>query len=154
MPAPDVTLIGTPPVTPLQRAEELKEQGNAAFMANDLMGAKRSYGEAILAYPVMDAVYSNRAAVHLKEAAWGDLVRDCTTVLELDPPSDRKFKAHLRRAHGRLQLGDVAGAQTDLRVCYIKSKKCPDLPHAISSHVVHDHSATFYFGTLGQKSSF
>lgn len=108
---------GDPPVTPQQASDDLRQQGNCAFKANRMEEAKTLYSKSIAAYPMGDAAYGNRAMVLLSQKRYSQAVTDCTTVLQLDPPPARKFKALYRRAEARFKMGDIEGSLRDCKVC-------------------------------------
>jgi hypothetical protein len=106
---------GDAPATPRQKSEELKEAGNSAFKQKDFDLAKKCYDQAIAAYPAADAPYLNRARLQLDQN-FASCIQDCTTVLQLHPPRNRKLKAYLRRGNARLKMGDLDGASQDCQV--------------------------------------
>uniref|UniRef100_S4RXP9 Sperm associated antigen 1 n=1 Tax=Petromyzon marinus TaxID=7757 RepID=S4RXP9_PETMA len=66
------------------RAEKEKEKGNDAFRAGDFAEALAYYNRSIALLPSA-ACYNNRALAHIKRATWDDALRDCDTVLGLEP---------------------------------------------------------------------
>ncbi|XP_061410062.1 sperm-associated antigen 1 [Lethenteron reissneri] len=92
------------------RAEKEKEKGNDAFRAGDFAEALAYYTRSIAALPTA-ACYNNRALAHIKRAAWDDALRDCNTVLGLEP---NNIKALLRRALVHRERGRDASARSDL----------------------------------------
>merc|ERR1712232_456164 len=74
----------------LERAQELRLQGNDYFKAGKLYDAREAYSEAIYFMPATNKkekaiLYSNRAACLQKLARWDDVVSDCKLAVDLDP---------------------------------------------------------------------
>ncbi|XP_078711921.1 sperm-associated antigen 1 [Lampetra fluviatilis] len=92
------------------RAEKEKQKGNDAFRAGDFAEALAYYTRSIAALPTA-ACYNNRALAHIKRATWDDALRDCNTVLGLEP---NNIKALLRRALVYRERGRDASARSDL----------------------------------------
>ncbi|KAL0960856.1 hypothetical protein HGRIS_005872 [Hohenbuehelia grisea] len=94
----------------VQKAQQAKEKGNAAFKVGDYLSAIGHYTTAIINNRD-DATYPlNRAAAYLKLGKNQDAERDCTTALELIP---RNAKALFRRGQARFGTGKLYEAQTD-----------------------------------------
>ena len=92
-------------------AERVKEAANALFRSGDLRGALAGFTEA-LGLHKSAALYSNRAATHLKMGNAQAAEDDCTEALRCD-----KFfvKAYHRRATARKELGKLTEALEDLQ---------------------------------------
>jgi tetratricopeptide (TPR) repeat protein len=108
--------------TNLNRAEQLKEEGNKLFKEGNLTGAKEKYTEALSHIPMQIAadlperneklllvLYSNRALCHLKLGDFDECIRDATRSIN----KDFSFKAHYRRAKAFASLGRVVEAIND-----------------------------------------
>lgn len=101
-----------------KRALELKEQGNAAFKAQQYWDAIELYSDALDYAPESEdflankAVFlNNRAACFLQLEQLEDVVEDCTDALAHDP---RYVKAYMRRAKAHERLEDHDSALADL----------------------------------------
>lgn len=114
--------LGPPPKSPQERAGELKNAGNEAFKAHNLVRADHLYTEAIDACPNLDAPYCNRSMVRLKQGDWLGVVNDCSTALALGPPTDRAFKMFLRRAQALVHLQAPERAVKDCRVRHLPAQ--------------------------------
>ncbi|KAE8214668.1 hypothetical protein CF327_g1949 [Tilletia walkeri] len=95
-----------------KRALELKDKGNAKFIAGLFSEAKDLYAEALVLDESAPALWSNRAACELKLEQHGLAIEDASKAIELDP----KFsKAYFRRASGYLAILKPKNALPDLR---------------------------------------
>eukprot|EP01062_Namystynia_karyoxenos_P003360 TRINITY_DN111_c0_g1_i2.p1 TRINITY_DN111_c0_g1~~TRINITY_DN111_c0_g1_i2.p1 ORF type:complete len:509 (+),score=198.30 TRINITY_DN111_c0_g1_i2:97-1527(+) len=88
-------------------AQELKEQGNAAFRKKDYAEAVELYSSAIELDADNYTLYSNRAAAFLHLLRHKEADADCDKVLELHP---KCVKAHGRKAKASWLAGDLAEA--------------------------------------------
>jgi hypothetical protein len=115
----------------LAEGEKAKASGNSYFQGGDLFQAIEEYkradeflrdlgtkeGEPVeeADQPKVNAlkvaVYSNMAAVHLKQKDWGEAVLRATSVLNIEPTN---AKALYRRGTGRANAGLLSEAKTDL----------------------------------------
>ena len=94
----------------MDKANKLKDQGNAQFKAGNLVQAIELYTQAINTCP--DAVfYSNRAACYFSLKKYKEVISDCQLALEIDPEF---VKAYFRSALSYIKLGDLETAQTQL----------------------------------------
>jgi len=76
------------------KAEAAREKGNEFFKADRMAEAKEQYDDAIKRNPTEAKLYSNRAAVLQKLAAYPDALKDLEECIKLDP----KFvKAYSRK---------------------------------------------------------
>merc|ERR1712060_927105 len=80
------------------KAEEHRENGNAAFKENNWAEAKKEYDEALKRNPTDAKLCSNRAAALTKLLAYPDALRDLDECIKLDPTFvkaySRKGAAH------------------------------------------------------------
>lgn len=101
----------------LEKAEDLKKQGNDFYAASDNNAAAAKYSQALDTAPLSPltathrAVYlSNRAAVHLKTGKNEEAIVDCSEALELDPGY---VKALWRRSTAYEAIDDLERAYGD-----------------------------------------
>lgn len=92
--------------TPDEVASNFKKQGNEYFMAKRYTDARAFYTQAIDAYPtdsvLKETLLINRAACNLAMENYGQVLRDCSAALGLNPGS---VKAFFRSAKALLSLG-------------------------------------------------
>lgn len=106
-------------------AEAEKTLGNAAFKAKDYHGAIAYYSKGLEHRKDLKSLYTNRAAAHLQLSQWKEAVADCDTALDIfELLEDGKIrgaekgvvlKAYSRRAGAKRELGELEGAQQDLK---------------------------------------
>ncbi|KAK0555476.1 Palmitoyl-protein thioesterase 1 [Tilletia horrida] len=95
-----------------KRALEMKDKGNAKFVAGLFEEAKDLYAEAIVLDDSVPAFWSNRAACELKLEQHGLAIEDASRAIQLDA----KFsKAYFRRASGYLAILKPKDALPDLK---------------------------------------
>ncbi|XP_064621063.1 dynein axonemal assembly factor 4-like [Lineus longissimus] len=87
----------------------LRDKGNSFFKAGDFQAAINAYSHAIRLDSKMPALFSNRAACHLKIGNMFKCIEDCSKSLELlTPPVPQnaasRCKAHIRRGTAFCQL--------------------------------------------------
>ena len=93
-----------------------RELGNAAFQSGRYLQAIELYTSAIEVGPPTAALFSNRAAAHLKCESYGSALSDADMAVRLDP----KFvKGYYRRGSTLLAMGKVIEAKDD----FLKLKK-------------------------------
>ncbi|XP_049901721.1 sperm-associated antigen 1 [Epinephelus moara] len=93
-------------------ANREKDKGNEAFRANDYEEAVAYYSRSLSIIPTVVA-YNNRAQAEINLKHWHNAMRDCLSVLELEPAN---MKALLRRATVYNHMGNFQMAAEDLRV--------------------------------------
>ncbi|KAG2434445.1 hypothetical protein HYH02_012275 [Chlamydomonas schloesseri] len=108
-------------------AKQRKDKGNAFFKAGKLARAQSCWDRAVaavsydksfpdeakaIAKEVKRSCWLNLAALDLKKAHWKDAVRNCTSVLELEPAN---VKALYRRAQAHMGLADFFEAEQDVK---------------------------------------
>jgi len=71
--------------TEVERAVELKNQGNTAFAAHDWPTAIDFYTQAIELNPKEATFYANRAQANIKVEAHGYAIEDASKAIELKP---------------------------------------------------------------------
>ncbi|CAK0786989.1 hypothetical protein CVIRNUC_010205 [Coccomyxa viridis] len=99
----------------LSEAEQLKQDGNKLYAADDLEAAVAKYQEALRVAPEgakkqRAVYYANLAACHLRTKHFEDAVQDSNAALELEPDY---IKALLRRAAAYEELDDLEHALAD-----------------------------------------
>jgi len=103
----------------LNRQEEAKEKGNAAFKSGDNQGAVNHYTAGIEIDPeniqLGSTLFANRAAAYMKLKKFTEALADCNRALELN---DSYAKAYLRRGEVRMELGDYEDASRDFNRCH------------------------------------
>lgn len=105
-----------PMQTPLEKAVEWKNQGNASFRTGKFNDAIRSYDEAIKSCPLdnkqeLSTFYQNRAAAYEQLKKWSMVKADCTAALNLNPSY---AKALSRRAKANELLDDLRASLEDI----------------------------------------
>ncbi len=96
----------------LERAEALKNEGNALFQQERFALAVEKYNDAIELNPEVPAYYSNRAFCHLKLESYGLALADATVALELDKTF---VKAYYRRGSAYMALAKYKDALKDFK---------------------------------------
>jgi serine/threonine-protein phosphatase 5 len=84
-------------------------EGNAYFSAGRFTAAVDSYSRAIASAPSA-ALFSNRAAAHLKLESYGSAIEDAEAALRLDPTF---VKAYYRRGSAQMALSRLKLAKKD-----------------------------------------
>lgn len=88
-------------------AETLKEEGNAAFKANDFITAITKFTEALKLEPDNTSYYSNRSAAYLKKNDFDKALEDGKKCVELNPTWG---KGYSRQGSALFMKGDYPGA--------------------------------------------
>ncbi|XP_054637409.1 sperm-associated antigen 1 isoform X1 [Dunckerocampus dactyliophorus] len=91
-------------------AKREKDKGNEAFRVNDYEEAVAYYSRSLSIMPTV-AAYNNRAQAEIKLKRWTSAMKDCNSVLELEPCN---VKALLRRASVHNEMGNGQLAVEDL----------------------------------------
>ncbi|CAH9105772.1 unnamed protein product [Cuscuta epithymum] len=103
----------------LQRALELKEEGNKRFQAKDFVGALQQYENALKltpkTHPDIAVFHSNRAAclLQMKPVNYEAVISECTMALQVQPKFSR---ALLRRARAYEGIGKHDMAMQDVQM--------------------------------------
>ncbi|XP_005930231.1 sperm-associated antigen 1 isoform X1 [Haplochromis burtoni] len=92
-------------------ANREKDKGNEAFRAKDYEEAVTYYSRSLSIITTV-AAYNNRAQAEIKLEHWHNALKDCLSVLELEPGN---LKALLRRAVVYNHMGNFHMATEDLR---------------------------------------
>uniref|UniRef100_A0A672H4Q8 Sperm associated antigen 1 n=1 Tax=Salarias fasciatus TaxID=181472 RepID=A0A672H4Q8_SALFA len=95
----------------LRLSNREKDKGNEAFRARDYEEAVSYYSRSLSIIPTV-AAYNNRAQAQINLQHWPGAMRDCQSVLQLEPGN---IKALLRRATAHNQMGNWQMAAEDLR---------------------------------------
>ncbi|XP_055359369.1 sperm-associated antigen 1-like isoform X2 [Betta splendens] len=93
-------------------ANREKDKGNEAFKAKDYEEAVAYYSRSLSIIPSV-AAFNNRAQAEINLKHWHNAMRDCQSVLQLEPGN---VKALLRRATVHKHMGDSQLAAADLRM--------------------------------------
>ena len=75
------------------QADQLKEQGNAAFRNGEYLEAEALYTQAVQKYSRNPLIYTNRANVRLKLQQWDGVVNDCSKSIEITGANAQNHKA-------------------------------------------------------------
>ena len=94
----------------MERANQLKEQGNAQFKSGNFVKAIELYTQAINTHPNV-VYYSNRAACYFSLKKYKETIADCEKAIELDPTF---IKVYFRSASAYIKLGYLKEAQQKL----------------------------------------
>ncbi|KAI6085739.1 U-box-domain-containing protein [Hypoxylon rubiginosum] len=86
-----------------ERAEELKNEGNAAFKAKNFIAAESLYSKAIIANSRIPSLYTNRAMARLNMGFYDSAIADCKTSLRLNPVH---LKGYFILSQCQLSIGD------------------------------------------------
>ena len=109
--ATESTTAAEPPVAP-SPAEELKNQGNAAFAAKQFDEAIDFYTKGIALEPNNPVFYSNRSACYFSKKQFQEALEDALMCVD----KDAKFiKGYLRLASAQMELGKFDDAETTLK---------------------------------------
>ncbi|XP_026228285.1 sperm-associated antigen 1 isoform X2 [Anabas testudineus] len=93
-------------------ANREKDKGNEAFKSKDYEEAVAYYSRSLSIIPTV-AAYNNRAQAEINLKHWHNAMRDCQSVLQLEPGN---MKALLRRATVHKHMGNFQQAAEDLRM--------------------------------------
>jgi len=98
----------------INRQEEAKEKGNAAFKAGKNQEAVSQYTIGIDLDPqnktLSSTLYANRAAAYMKLKKFTEALADCNKAIALN---ENYAKAYLRRGEVRMELDDYEEATRD-----------------------------------------
>jgi len=104
--------VGASVELPLSRSDELKKQGNEAFVAKSYKQAIDLYTEALKVDPDNAVLYSNRSACFAALTMWQRAYEDALQSVSKDP----KFvKAYYRLANAQTELQQFDDAETTLK---------------------------------------
>ncbi|CAH1773410.1 unnamed protein product [Owenia fusiformis] len=101
-------------MTPEERqlkANREKDKGNEAFRCGDFEESITYYSRSLSLISTA-ASFNNRALAYLKLKHWDEAIKDCNTVLSLEPDN---IKAFLRRGVAREGKKDYVNAKTDIQ---------------------------------------
>ena len=91
----------------IDKAEQLKRQGNEALAAGQYEDAVAFYSQAIACRPNAAVYYSNRAAANAYLGRDLETVRDCEAAIQRDA---KYVKAYTRLGQAHLKLGNIEAA--------------------------------------------
>ncbi|KAK0928835.1 hypothetical protein LTR91_004102 [Friedmanniomyces endolithicus] len=100
------------------QADQLKEQGNAAFRNGEYLEAEALYTQAVQKYSRNPLIYTNRANVRLKLQQWDGVVNDCSKSIEITGANAQNHKAWYVLAQGQLGLHHPNEALTSALTAY------------------------------------
>ncbi|KAK0357408.1 hypothetical protein LTR91_016005 [Friedmanniomyces endolithicus] len=100
------------------QADQLKEQGNAAFRNGEYLEAEALYTQAVQKYSRNPLIYTNRANVRLKLQQWDGVVNDCSKSIEITGANAQNHKAWYFLAQGQLGLHHPNEALTSALTAY------------------------------------
>ena len=98
----------------LEKATEMKNQGNKAFGSHDWPTAIDFYTKAIGLDDSDPTFFANRAQAYIKSEAYGYAIADATKAIQLNP---NFVKAYYRRALANTAILKPKKALTDFRTC-------------------------------------
>jgi DnaJ family protein C protein 7 len=102
-----------PDLAPLEETwKSIKEIGDNCYKTKNYRGAIGAYSRAIAVSPKNATLYSNRAAAELMALQFQECIRDCDTVLSLEPTTS---KAYFRKATAYKSLGRIEQAIESLK---------------------------------------
>lgn len=93
-----------------EKAEALKESGNAAYKGEDYQDAIKYYSQALSLQPADGSYYGNRAAAWLMMKEYKRAAADCHEGLKHEPSLGALDKLRLRHASALANMGDLPGA--------------------------------------------
>ncbi|KAG7440655.1 SET domain-containing protein [Guyanagaster necrorhizus] len=95
----------------------LKTKASEAFKQGDFTTARSLYSHSVDIDPQDDTHPLNRSLMNLRLTRWSDAEEDATKALALCQctKNDHKQKAYYRRCQARREMGDIVGAQNDLK---------------------------------------
>ncbi|KAK0492532.1 SET domain-containing protein [Armillaria luteobubalina] len=95
----------------------LKNKAAEAFKQGDFSVARSLYSHAIDIDPQDDIHPLNRSLMNLRLTRWQEAEEDATTALRLCKCSknDHRQKAYYRRCQARREMGNIAGAEDDIK---------------------------------------
>lgn len=94
-------------------ANDERQKGNEYFRACDYNSALRHYTASVDCLPTIDAL-NNRALTFVKLARYEDAIKDCDSVVRLDPVN---WKAYWRKAIALDRLGQSDSALDSIELC-------------------------------------
>jgi len=98
----------------INRQEDAKEKGNAAFKAGNNQEAVNQYTNGIDLDPhnktLSSTLFANRAAAYMKLKKFTEALADCNKAIALN---ENYAKAYLRRGEVRMELDDYEDATRD-----------------------------------------
>lgn len=94
------------------KADEAREEGNAAFKAGNFADAVKAYSEAIKRGPTDPRSYTNRAAAYTKLLALPEALKDANEAIKQDPTF---IKAYIRKALVQQGMKDHTAALETLQ---------------------------------------
>ncbi|KAJ7077890.1 hypothetical protein B0H15DRAFT_861325 [Mycena belliarum] len=114
--------------TKKEKAEALKELGNARFRQGDNLGAVSFYKQAVAVRGPQPTYLANLAAAYLKLDMYREAEEACEEALKQDP---RHLKARFRRGTARLNMLCFKDAMKDFKACAKLVSNDPQVAAAI-----------------------
>jgi tetratricopeptide (TPR) repeat protein len=98
----DISVVGDPTHSVLERSERLKKQANAKFNKGDIESARALYSDALGCIPkngnysqgvkaLLSELYSNRAVTYYRNKQYEESLDDCEHAIELDPDAEKSY---------------------------------------------------------------
>uniref|UniRef100_A0A8C5GFV5 RNA-polymerase II-associated protein 3-like C-terminal domain-containing protein n=1 Tax=Gouania willdenowi TaxID=441366 RepID=A0A8C5GFV5_GOUWI len=100
-------------------ANREKYKGNEAYKVKDFEEAVAYYSRSLSIMPTV-AAYNNKAQAEINLKQWHNAMKNCQTVLELEPGN---VKALFRRAIVHKHMGDLSRAAEDLKMVIRKEEQ-------------------------------
>ncbi|KAG7355422.1 peptidase C14 caspase catalytic subunit-like protein [Nitzschia inconspicua] len=130
----DISVVGDPSHSVLDRAERLKKQANAKFNKGDIESARALYSDALGCIPkngnysqgvkaLLSELYSNRAVTYYRNKQYQESLSDCEHAIDLDPDSEKSYIRKGRALVGLDRNDDALLCMQAAARRYPKSKK-------------------------------
>uniref|UniRef100_A0A0K2SZJ9 DnaJlike proteinlike [Tribolium castaneum] n=1 Tax=Lepeophtheirus salmonis TaxID=72036 RepID=A0A0K2SZJ9_LEPSM len=95
-------------LSPIDLADQKKEEGNALYKTKSYIDALSKYSEAIVLCPKNPAFYGNRSACHMMLGQYSNALEDAKRSVSINPEF---IKGYIRVAKCCMMLGDIMSAK-------------------------------------------